>query len=134
MNLEEGLAIVAGYFSLDVNKLIEYAAEDAIGGYHENPALRKWGVGSLWEVEGKILYAFIRATNPSRVLEIGTSQGASATHMLTAMERNNQGGLTSLDINAGAGYGIPQSLRSRWRFMAVDAVAYLENSKEMTGY
>jgi hypothetical protein len=52
--------------------------------------------------ELKMLYASIRATKPSKILEIGTFRGDSANHILLACEKNRNEGfpveVTLLDI------------------------------------
>lgn len=132
MNLEEGLGKIAEYFGLNHQELIDYANEDDIGGFHFDESQRKWNMGSLWGVDGQVLYAYIRATKPKRVIEIGTSEGASATHILTALEKNGDGQLTSIDIWAGAGTKVPQNLRHRWEFIAADAVKWLAETTDQS--
>jgi hypothetical protein len=105
MNLNEALQTLATYYKLDANELLAYADEDTIGGWDEkhngevtrngNPV---WEIGSLWEVEGKILYALIRALKPAHVIEIGSYHGCSTTHICEALLKNGKGKLTSVDI------------------------------------
>jgi predicted O-methyltransferase YrrM len=85
---------IANPFTLDA-----YAHEDPHGGYH---AAYDDGFpsGSLWRVEGQILYALVRALRPANALELGTWHGASATHILQAIHDNKYGGLTCIDNRA----------------------------------
>lgn len=119
MNLHEALSAVAAQLSLDADALIGYAAEDEIGGW-PNP---HWPGGAMWSVEGKTLYAIVRAINPQYVLELGTREGCSATHLLTALKANDYGRLDSVDLGSisdisGAGFGglVPDDLKLRWHF------------------
>jgi predicted O-methyltransferase YrrM len=106
MNFNESIQTLATYYKLDASELLAYADEDNIGGYddkHNGKVTRTgnpvWEIGSLWEVEGKILYALIRALKPAHVVEIGSFHGCSATHICEALLKNGKGKLTSVDIN-----------------------------------
>lgn len=116
MNLAEALTQIAIAGSLDPAKLIAYAAEDNIGGRDTG----NWRGDSLFADEGRVLYALIRAFHPASVLEIGSAEGCSATHILTALAKNKSGHLTSIDIDPDAGAKIPDVLRSRWTFVNQD--------------
>lgn len=121
MQLSEALHAIADQLELDASALIAYAAEDEVGGW---PSAR-WPGGALWSVEGKALYAITRAMQPKHILECGTREGCSATHLLTALNANGSGHLTSVDLCSiedisGAGFGglVPEELRNRWTFHA----------------
>lgn len=88
MNLESALKELAAFYNLDANDLIDYAAEDEIGGFHTDPDQKKWIVGSVWGVEGQVLYALTRAIKPSVVFEFGTAHGCSAAHISAALVKN----------------------------------------------
>lgn len=118
MNLAEALTQIAMAGSLDPAQLIVYAAEDTIGGRDTGA----WRGDSLFADEGRVLYALIRALRPDSVLEIGSAEGCSATHILTALDRNKHGRLTSIDIDPDAGAKIPDALRKRWTFIHQDAL------------
>lgn len=107
-------------------QLAAYAAEDTIGGYVPGQQ-DGWIVGSVWEVEGKALYALIRALKPKRLLEIGTRRGCSTTHLLSALEANGVGELVSLDLEPFLG-AIPEALQHRWTFVQTDALAWLRQA------
>lgn len=108
MNLSTSLMLIGQRFGFNPDDLIGYAAEDAIGGYHSNGALAKWPMGSLWEVEGKTLYALTRALKPGRALEIGTHRGASATHISAALLANGGGVLDGCDLGDYGGDLMPE--------------------------
>lgn len=114
LTLSTALRGIALSFGLDYPSLVEYTALDPHGGYH---AAYEDGfpTGSLWRVEGQVLYALIRALKPESVLELGTWHGASATHLLQGIADNEYGGLDCVDNKA---YGditigdmIPDDLR-----------------------
>lgn len=84
--LDIALDNIATAFDLDTDELIKYADEDSYGGYHPNGGT--FPIGSMWEVEGKVLSALVRAIKPRNILELGTSRGCSATHFLEAMRYN----------------------------------------------
>ncbi len=125
MNLYEAFVTLARPLGLDPKDLLRYAGEDVIGGYHADPHQQRWYCGSMWEVEGQILYALVRALQPDSVLEVGSFLGCSATHMLEAMAVNEKGHLTSVDIDGSAGRLIPLSLRSRWTLVVARAQDYI---------
>lgn len=121
MQLYEALSAIAIQLNLNSDDLTRFADEDEIGGWPSE----RWPGGALWSVEGKTLYAIVRAMQPAYILECGTREGCSATHLLTALEANGNGRLTSVDLCSisdisGAGFGglVPVELRSRWTFRA----------------
>lgn len=134
MNFREGLDAIAARFGLDADAMARYAEEDTIGGFGGYGVSSAWSGGGIWEVEGKTLYALIRAIKPARVLEIGVAQGCSTTHILSALDKNGSGELVSVDILANAGALVPQGLRERWRFVAQDAITFLTENKITTDF
>lgn len=100
--LNQVLQMIASHTKADAQQLIEYAAEDELGGYHIDETLRLWPMGSLWGVEGQILYALIRYFKPETVVQIGGWAGASAAHLALAVKANGKGHVTSVD-NGGDG-------------------------------
>lgn len=100
--LNEVLQLIASQTKADAQQLIDFAAEDTIGGFHIDESQRKWPVGSLYEVEGKILYALIRYFKPESVVQIGGWAGCSAAHLALAVKNNGVGHVTSVD-NGGDG-------------------------------
>ena len=101
MNLNEILTMVAAHIKADPKTLIAFAEEDTIGGYHVDESLRVFPQGSLWEVEGKMLYALIRWLKPDVVAEIGGWVGCSASHLAAAVKANGSGKVISVDSGEG---------------------------------
>lgn len=116
VSLSQALQQIAEYIKVDPVDLHQYALEDTIGGFHADESLRKWPTGSLWAVEGQVLYALVRALKPRRVLELGTYHGCSATHIASALKANGGGELVCVDNGVDApnapsiGYLIPDNL------------------------
>jgi len=113
MNLKSALSRIAYAFNLNPLELDMASHEDPHGGYH---AAYDDGfpVGSMWRVEGQFLYALIRALTPISVLELGTSHGCSATHILQALTDNGVGTLECIDNRSQVsviGDMIPNHLR-----------------------
>lgn len=127
MHLLEALAQIGQEIDVPAHVLAAYADEDTIGGW--DGGLGHWQCGSLWSVEGQFLYAVVRALKPQQVMEIGTHEGCSATHILAALEANGSGHLLSLDIWAGAGTGVPVRLKHRWTFVAAEAAQYIREQQ-----
>ncbi len=109
--LDKDLTLIANALGASADELITYAAEDTLGGYHSDKAQEKFPCGSLWGVEGQLLYAVCRLLKPDHIVEIGTFRGASAVHILSALKKNDHGILTTIDIAAGAGDLIPEDLK-----------------------
>ena len=111
MHRDNALAAFAAFLGMDAYKttnaaaLVRYANENQWGGYPE-----KWPSGSLWAVEGEILYALVRALCPDRILELGVHKGASTTHLRAAVRENEHGFVTSVDRLEGTGDLIPAEL------------------------
>lgn len=108
MELSLALSTLEDYLKLDGLNL--YAPLDNLGGYHDAPDLRQWPVGSLWEGEGRTLYALVRAFQPFHILELGVHVGASTSHLRLAVKHNGQGYVHSVDRWGGAGALIPDTL------------------------
>ena len=113
--LDKDLLLLTAALGAPASELREYAAEDSLGGYHSDKAQEKFPCGSLWGVEGQVLYALCRYLKPDHVVEIGTARGASAVHILSALKKNDHGVLMTIDIVAGAGDLIPEDLMGRCR-------------------
>lgn len=112
----------------DPQALIDYAVLDPHGGYHADYE-DGFPTGSLWRVEGQVLYALVRALRPQNVLELGTWHGASATHLAQALEDNDYAVMDCVDNRA---YGditiggmIPDELRSRIDIHHTSLEAYI---------
>lgn len=109
MNLHEALTVIAERFGFDAATLIAYAEEDTHTGWDGGAG--EWACGSLWRVEGQVLYALTRALEVTKAAELGTHVGCSATHITTALQANGGGTLYAVDPWEGAGSGIPDELR-----------------------
>lgn len=92
MNLNDTLTQIAADWGFDAAELIAYAAEDTIGGFPES-----WPGGSLWDVEGRTLYALVRALKPAHVVEFGSWKGCSGSHLAAALQANGYGELVCVD-------------------------------------
>jgi predicted O-methyltransferase YrrM len=115
MNLKSALATIGHAFALDPLELDMAAREDPHGGYH-SAYDDGFPVGSMWRVEGQFLYALIRALKPLSVLELGTSHGCSATHILQSLSDNGIGTMDCVDNGSQVGVigdMIPDYLRER---------------------
>ena len=96
VSMEEACRQVAEYYGMNAGELLAYAEEDGeIGGYDPNGS--KWRGGSVWEVEGRMLYALVRALRPETIVEIGSLHGCSASHMAAACLRNGFGTVYAVD-------------------------------------
>lgn len=124
---DETLQALAILYDFDMDELIDYADEATdIGGYHPNGAIAKWPVGSMWAVEGQIIYALIRATRPAVCIETGTNFGCSATHITAALEKNRKGKLICVDWSFDK-ILIPEPLRARIEFHQGDIYEFAAN-------
>ena len=124
IDLETALDSLGTAFELDVDALIEAAYEDPHGGYHASYD-DGFPIGSIWRVEGQVLYALCRVLKPERVLEIGTFHGCSATHIAQALKDNGSGMLTCVDKDGRAGDLIPPDLIEHIEFVAANFADYL---------
>ena len=103
--------------------------------------------GTIWPDKGALLYALVRAVDPTLVVETGTANGSSTVYLLSALRANGHGELVSIDLPfvgpervavvAGssideydaspippgreAGWMIPDALRDRWSVRLGDA-------------
>lgn len=125
MNLVETLQLIALQIETDPGALIQFASEDMIGGYHPDAAQSKWMIGSVWEVEGKILYALVRALQPAHVVEIGSLRGCSTTHLATALDVNGRGRITSVDVSGDTRDQFPKHLEALHTAVTGDGLEWL---------
>ena len=95
-----------------------YMDEDVVGGRDTG----QWIGMSVHADEGKALYALVRHYKPLLCVEIGTSEGCGATHILAALEANGEGELISYDIDPSAGSKIPLNLAHRHTMVIADAL------------
>lgn len=101
MTLEQALNIIAVQINADPQELMKYAAEDTLGGYHVEEGFRRFDMGSIWGVEGQILYTLARFLKPDVMVEIGGWAGCSASHFALAARANGKGRVISVDNGIG---------------------------------
>lgn len=89
--LNEAIEKIAGEFGLPYWTMLDHARRDGIGGFPE-----EWPGGSIWDGEGRILYALIRTTGMRKALELGTGHGCATSHMARALKENG-GVLVTVD-------------------------------------
>lgn len=117
MNILDAVYNIGNQLNVSSAELLAYMDEDTHGGYHVDPRLAKWHIGSMWAVEAQLIYAIVRAIKPAKVLEIGVNYACSTTHILAALNRNKHGYLHSVDIeNPKDTTLIPSHLQDRWTF------------------
>ena len=106
MDLQQACNLIAAQVHIDAAQLYQYAMSDTLGGYHIDESQRRWPMGSLWGVEGQILYALVRILKPRRVVQIGGWVGCSAMHLALACKDNGSGQVVSIDNGSeGAAHG-----------------------------
>lgn len=136
VTLNDALDSIAVSFGFNADELIEYAAADPHGGYH-NKYDDGFPNGSVWRVEGQTLYALVRALSDRLpvgasfgALELGTHFGCSATHIAQAIYDSGRfGRLVCVDLNGAAGNMIPAHLLEYVELVTGDMFAYLATQK-----
>jgi hypothetical protein len=114
----EAIAVLASRLHIHADEMQAYADADLYGGRDDGT----FQAMAIHAVEGRLLYALVRALKPQTVLEIGTADGGSATHILSALATNGIGQLISYDVVEGSGGHIPAALRDRWTLRIEDAL------------
>ena len=66
------------------------------------------------DTEARVYHHLVRLLKPNRVVETGVANGFSSFFLLSAMERNHRGTLTSLDVSDNVGRLVPPDLREAW--------------------
>ncbi len=56
-----------------------------------------WPGGSVWEDEGRLLYALVRALQPETIVEVGSKAGCSTSHLAAACAMNGKGKVIAVD-------------------------------------
>lgn len=126
MNIYDAIIKLAGTFDLDPEDCQSFAAMDTIGGFHADPALRRWDTGSIWQVEGQVLYALIRATQPHFIVNLGVYQGCSLAHMMAAINTIQVDDPKYKPTVIGVDLYRPQSIPDGVKFLGMDALEYVE--------
>lgn len=142
MKLGEALSHVETFMTTEA-VLSFYSNLDAIGGYHPDPAQAKWPGGSVFENEGKLIFAIVRAFYYKTVIEIGLGDGCSASHIASALKSayddqiavgfkpKHKGHLTSID-RGNSGRLIPDDLRPWITIIPGDGEEWLREQKDET--
>ena len=120
MNLPDIFNDIQERWGLDRRQLKQFAVEDKLLGEDKGNEY-----GTAYSNEGHLLYALIRLLKPLRILEIGTYNGGSASHMAAACKKNGQGKITTVDISSHAGKYIARRYRSIVTTLTVDANLYI---------
>lgn len=118
-------ALAQRFDNLSVYSLLRYAAEDLYGGYDGGDG--EWPIGSMWSVEGRLLYAIMRTLRPTVVVEIGTHAGCSATHIGSALKANGKGRLFTIDTNPNAGAMLAPEVEGYVTRVFADGIDWLHN-------
>lgn len=126
MNLYDALTQVAQTYDLDTEDLQNFATMDTVGGYHSDPVQARWTIGSIWHVEGQILYALIRATKPKFVVNLGVFHGCSTAHIMAAVTAIQADDPKYKPIVVAVDLYHPQSVPDGVEFIGMDAVEYVE--------
>ena len=124
----EAIKQICTYYGLVESEFLDYMIEDSIGGYHENDELADWPCGSIWEIEGQVLYALVRMLKPKNVVEIGTFHGCSATHIASALVANGAGKLYAVDPAYNGGQ-IPEPYLDRIQKRAMTHKEFAETTR-----
>lgn len=126
MNLADALRSAAHYLGLNAGKLVAYAAQDGIGGWDYDHYLYRWPPGSIFSVEGQLLYALTRALGVSAAADLGTVAGCSASHLAQALIDNDaDGALYCVHPDRSAGHLILYERGAVLQFAHQDCLAWL---------
>lgn len=130
------LNVIADKYGFDKRDFIPLASEDPFPNMGWDLGEGDAPVGSLWSVEGRILYALIRAAKPTSVIELGTHAGASTVHIASALDANGSGKLTSVDNRSHPdpvkiGELVPDELRKLVTFKDADGIEYLKTRRRV---
>lgn len=142
LNLEHLAWYVANLTGVPVGRIREYMAE-----LQEDEGLRAH-VGSLTAASprrgladsvaryGRRLgwYAIVRAMQPALVVETGTDKGLGSVVLASALMRNGEGRLITLDINPESGYLIEGTYAAwvdRWIGDSIDALASIDSTVDI---
>lgn len=130
MNLDETFDAIRAAFGPEKLKYLHNSGEDNIGGWDGDERKFNWPVGSIWSVEGIILYELITTLEPEIVVEIGSRFGCSATHIAAALEANGHGRLICVDNKADGVVPLNQMnkhLRANVELVDADGADWVEN-------
>ena len=128
MILNDALALIATELNLNVDRLIQYAAEDDLP-FRPTDESQVSIYSYPFENDGRLLYALVRELEPDAILEIGTLHGGSASHMAAALERNEWGKLVTVDISPTSSLkNMPEDYMDRIiAYSGIDAGLWIHN-------
>lgn len=109
-------------FNLNELELLAAMQEDKVGGYDDAGT---WMGGSVYGVEGQVLYGLVRVLRPASVVQLGGWVGCSATHIGMAIRANGFGHLWSVDIDANQCSRLWSEARPHVSLVHNDAVGFL---------
>lgn len=124
--LREAVKLWANEFGLPVDEMLTYAEQDDIGGEGAD-----WPGGSIWGVDGQMLYALVRAANVRLALEFGTGHGCATSHIARALRDNGGGVVVTLDKPDSidiASYRMAKDLKPHVARVLEDGLAWMRRN------
>lgn len=112
------------FTDLSAERMLRYASEDLYTGWDDGKG--DFPVGSMWGVDGRLMYALIRSLRPRLVVEIGTHAGCSATHIGAALKANGVGRLFTIDTDTTTGTMIAPEVSDYVTRVFDDAILWLD--------
>lgn len=134
-DLTGAIDLIAAYLGLPAAELRGYAQEDPYPRMGWDNDKGEAPVGSLFSVEGRILYAIVRAMQPAFLLEMGTCVGASTVHLAAACAATGRGRIISVDSKVQLSQGwkvgqlIPAGLGSAVSLVTSEGVGFIKTQK-----
>lgn len=127
IQLNDALTQLATLLDLNADDLIQFASADDIGGYSPVPGQALWPIGSIFDVEGRVLFAVVRAMRPLNVFNLGVYHGASVAHIAAALKANGnpKARVYAVDREPVDTSGIAEDLLPFIKFVESDAAAFL---------
>lgn len=142
------VAELAGVSVARAAQALEHAASERRLFGHLDREHRAGGRSSYIEIDAPLeLYALVRLTKPTHVVEVGVSSGVSSAYLLQALDRVGTGTLHSVDLpkpdhrprargkrsnpswslpeGYSSGWAVPFPLRKRWDLRLGDKKAVL---------
>jgi predicted O-methyltransferase YrrM len=135
-NLDGAIERIAAYLNYPVDALHEFAANDPYTKMGWDNGEGDAPVGSLFSVEGQVLYALVRAMQPTAVLELGTNVGASTTHLAGGVTANGSGSVVTIESNLQlsgtwrAGQLIPAAVKQAVQMVNAEGVGFITGLKD----
>lgn len=130
MNLHEGLHLVADYLLLDDVRLIDYAEQDQIGGWDYDAYKHNWPCGSIFGIEGQILYALAREYRPEQVVMMSIMTGGCALSHIAAGLLETAGRVVCVDSERNAAYLTRAEYAPVIDFAVIYGIEYLRSAPD----